>query len=131
MFDMSIDTVKYSGYVPYGLGIGGGDYMNIRVCLDCGQLQGAFPLPISEIEQDCIDEDLRDFFDENFSEGEFFRNIPINKQTRILEYAEELNFRLHLYIKDVFDCYCGAHSDTQVPSTDGFIKAYKKGSLEL
>lgn len=32
-------------YVPYGLNIGGGDYINIDVCLDCGQMQGEWPVP--------------------------------------------------------------------------------------
>lgn len=31
------------GYVPHDLGVGGGDYVNIRVCLNCGQVQDAFP----------------------------------------------------------------------------------------
>jgi hypothetical protein len=28
-----------------GAGIGGDDYVEIHYCLDCGQLQGNFPLP--------------------------------------------------------------------------------------
>lgn len=32
------------GYVPYDLGIGSGDYLEFRVCLDCGQMQAAFPV---------------------------------------------------------------------------------------
>lgn len=32
-------------YVPGGLNIGGGDYYDIRVCLDCGQMQGEWPVP--------------------------------------------------------------------------------------
>jgi hypothetical protein len=26
-------------YVPYGAGIGGGDYISFAYCLDCGQIQ--------------------------------------------------------------------------------------------
>ena len=53
MFYASIGDKEYDGYVPNDLGIGGryGDYLDIEFCLDCGQLQGQFPLPISEIEQ--------------------------------------------------------------------------------
>jgi hypothetical protein len=32
------------GYVPYGLNIGGGDYVEFKLCLDCGQQQGEFPV---------------------------------------------------------------------------------------
>jgi len=32
------------GYVPYGKNIGGGDYLEFEVCLDCGQMQGKWPV---------------------------------------------------------------------------------------
>lgn len=37
---------EYSGYVPSGLNIdeGTGDYINILYCLECGQIQGDFPI---------------------------------------------------------------------------------------
>ena len=38
------------GYVPRDLGIGGGDDVQLRYCLDCGQLQGRFPLSPTNIE---------------------------------------------------------------------------------
>lgn len=31
------------GYVPEGLGIGGGDYIKIEICIACGQVQDTFP----------------------------------------------------------------------------------------
>ena len=39
------------GYVPRDLGIGGGDDVHFLYCLDCGQIQGQFPLPPSGIEE--------------------------------------------------------------------------------
>ena len=30
-------------YVPGGLGIGGGDYIEFDMCLNCGQVQDTFP----------------------------------------------------------------------------------------
>jgi len=36
------------GYVPENLNIGDGDYLDIELCLDCGQLQGKWPLPPCE-----------------------------------------------------------------------------------
>jgi hypothetical protein len=32
------------GYVPGGIGIGSGDYIELNVCMDCGQVQGSFPV---------------------------------------------------------------------------------------
>ena len=29
----------HEGYVPYGLGIGQGDYIRFKYCLSCGQIQ--------------------------------------------------------------------------------------------
>jgi hypothetical protein len=37
---------EYDGYVPEGLGIGGGDYISFNYCLDCGQIQGIFPVEL-------------------------------------------------------------------------------------
>lgn len=39
------------GYVPPDMGIGGGDYVRFQWCLDCGQIQGRFPMPKTEMEQ--------------------------------------------------------------------------------
>jgi len=40
------------GEVPGDMGIGGGDYVEVAWCLDCGQLQGKWPLPACELEKD-------------------------------------------------------------------------------
>lgn len=39
------------GYPPSDMGIGGGDYVNFTYCLDCGRIQGKWPLPPCELEQ--------------------------------------------------------------------------------
>jgi hypothetical protein len=44
-------TKSFNGEVPEGFGIGGGDYVNFCFCLDCGKIQGDFPLPPTEIEE--------------------------------------------------------------------------------
>lgn len=38
------------GYLPSDLGIGGGDDLEMEFCLDCGQIQGDFPRPRTELE---------------------------------------------------------------------------------
>jgi hypothetical protein len=66
-------TVTFGGqekndYVPNDLGIGGGDYVRFDLCLDCGQIQGAFPLPKSELEAAAEDEPIPDdLFDVDLS----------------------------------------------------------------
>ena len=39
------DNIDHDGYVKYNMNIGGGDEISFRYCLECGQLQGKFPLP--------------------------------------------------------------------------------------
>lgn len=45
-----IKDFEGDGYLPRDLGIGGEDDMEITLCLECGQLQGEWPLPKSSIE---------------------------------------------------------------------------------
>jgi hypothetical protein len=45
-----LNTICYQGkdqfgYVPYGFGIGGGDYLEVEFCANCGQMKGTWPLP--------------------------------------------------------------------------------------
>ena len=37
-------------YVPDDMNIGGGDYIEFKYCLDCGQMQDQWPLVITNIE---------------------------------------------------------------------------------
>jgi len=46
-----IGDSEKDGYLPYDMGVGGGDYLEISVCLDCGQLQGQWPLPETNLER--------------------------------------------------------------------------------
>jgi hypothetical protein len=41
---------QHDGYVPDDIGIGGGDYVKFSWCLDCGAVQGKFPLKQTEME---------------------------------------------------------------------------------
>jgi len=38
------DNYKSEGYVPDGLNIGSGDYIEFEYCANCGQIQGEFPI---------------------------------------------------------------------------------------
>lgn len=39
------------GYVPSDMGIGGDDYVEFAWCLDCGHIQGNWPLPQTRLEK--------------------------------------------------------------------------------
>lgn len=50
---------EFDGYVPDDIGIGGGDYVDFTWCLECGQIQGQFPLEtpekyVTELEEDLL-----------------------------------------------------------------------------
>lgn len=44
---------EHEGYVPHGLGIrgvGGEDYIDFALCLDCGKVQGKFPISAAAVQ---------------------------------------------------------------------------------
>ena len=45
------DRIKKKSFVPDGLNIGFGDFINVYVCLDCGHLNGEWPVPESQMEE--------------------------------------------------------------------------------
>ena len=49
---VTLNDKEQNGYVPSDMSIGGGDYLKFKLCLDCGQIQGKFPLETTELEQD-------------------------------------------------------------------------------
>lgn len=40
---IELDAKEHQGYVPYDLGIGGGDDVQIKLCMNCGTVQGTWP----------------------------------------------------------------------------------------
>lgn len=55
--DVTINGRSECGYVPSGLNIGSGDYLFFSLCLNCGHVDGKFPLDEHELEQDERDEE--------------------------------------------------------------------------
>ena len=51
-------------YVPSDWGIGGGDYVQFDYCLNCGKIQGDFPLEVTDLEMESEEEDEPDYSDE-------------------------------------------------------------------
>lgn len=44
MCSLRFEDMERHDYVPDYLGIGGGDYVSFEYCLDCGRIQGEFPI---------------------------------------------------------------------------------------
>lgn len=130
-FTCSIGSIDYDGCVPNDLGIGGEDYIEFDLCLDCGQLQGKFPLPTSEIERDVGDEELFDFFEEVFNQGELFQNIYANRRARIVKDSGHLSLRLSKWLKDMFYYHCDITFESKVPNVTTLKSMYRNGRLEL
>ena len=67
MFWLDMGDIKVENdYAPRDFGIGGGDYIDVTYCLDCGQMQGEFPLDETELEMNAAADD-----DEYEDEEEF------------------------------------------------------------
>jgi hypothetical protein len=49
---IKIGDKNHDGYVPDDMKVGGGDYVAFDYCLDCGQIQGKFPLRKTGIERE-------------------------------------------------------------------------------
>jgi len=43
---------EHQGYAPHHVGVGGGDYVEIQWCLECGQIQESWPVPEPEFLDD-------------------------------------------------------------------------------
>ena len=53
MFGMTTDdgSIDYDGYVPHGIEIGGGDYINISIDMDTGKIVGWKPLTLEKLQR--------------------------------------------------------------------------------
>lgn len=44
LVEIEMGSAEYDGECPRDIGIGGGDYVNFNYCLECGKIQGTFPI---------------------------------------------------------------------------------------
>ena len=51
MCSVSFGDMERNDYAPQNLNIGGGDYIEFEVCLDCGRMQGEFPIDDETVEE--------------------------------------------------------------------------------
>ena len=57
---LNFKGVEHDGEVPSDLVIGGGDYIEIDICLDCGKAQGIENVEDPDFYTDAIDGDLEE-----------------------------------------------------------------------
>ena len=50
MCSVRVGNKEHNGYVPDDMGIGGSDYIDFKYCLDCGKINGNFPMPVTKLE---------------------------------------------------------------------------------
>ena len=58
MCSVEIGGIEKDGYVPSDMGIGGNDDIQFKYCLDCGTIQGKFPLPTTKLEKHATKEKI-------------------------------------------------------------------------
>ncbi len=61
MFNAEFKNARYEGYVPQDLGVGGGDYIEIEFCLDCGKVQGILKAEDPEFYTEAEDDEDEDY----------------------------------------------------------------------
>jgi hypothetical protein len=59
------------GELPDGIGIGAGQFLDMELCLDCGQMQGDYPAPPMTLELSNEDDGEENDEDEDEDEDEF------------------------------------------------------------
>lgn len=102
LFSARFDTNEYDGYVPQDLGIGSGDYIGFHYCMECGQLQGNFPMGGAAIEKVTSYEEVLNFFKNHFSEGESIDGINPSYQRLLLKEAQDMGPQFHNFLKYFF-----------------------------
>jgi len=126
-FAASIGETEYSGYVPVGLGIGGGDYVNFCLCLNCGQIQGTFPLPNSSLELDVSDEDIKEFYLNYIGEGS---NLNFQSKHFIIKESKVLSLKFSSFVEKFLETN-SSKIKMLTPRVDTFIKMYRDNDYYL
>ncbi len=130
-FGAILNGVDHDGYVPDDLGIGGGDYMEVNVCLDCGQLQGKFPKPPTQMEKDISDFEVLKFFENSFEEGEKICDIATVRCSRSIKYAEAISDKLRKFVYNVIDYNHDVYNQAKMPSAKKFLEMYRTNNWEI
>jgi hypothetical protein len=128
---VSMNGNEMNGYVPDDIGVGGSDYIEIDCCLNCGQLQGEFPLPPADIEKDITDEEVVEFFDNHFTQGQSISDIPRRRQYQMIDEAAHLSYSFRSFMKDFFDYNGDMYQKCKFPSVERFVQMFRGRDADL
>ena len=133
MCSVDLGDSRMNGYVPEDMGIGGGDYIDFKWCLECGQLQGKFPLPAAGIEKDITDEQVVEFFDNHFSEGStvYLSKGDFYHQRKLIDYADEDSPKLGAFMREYFEYNTGRNPARKHPSAEKFVRMFRGKDADL
>ena len=116
--------VDNDGYVPGDMGIGGGDYVEFSWCLDCGQIQGKFPMRNTDFEEAISDDDVKNFFNEHFTTGKFVNALGISDQMDAVHYAKNLHVSFGKFVKGFLNRNNHITSSAKFPTSELFLKMF-------
>lgn len=131
MCGVNLGDALHDGYVPDDLGIGGGDYVEFDYCLDCGQLQGNFPLPPAKIEKDITDEEVVEFFDNHFVEGALLNSVTHHDIRRITIQAEQVSSSFRFFVLNYLEQNIGMQPGHKHPAVNKFIQMFRERNFYL
>ena len=73
---IEMGEAEYDGECPRDIGIGGGDYINIDYCLECGKIQGNFPIEDPQFHEDFINTEI----DEEWIMGKAWKDMSTEEK---------------------------------------------------
>lgn len=120
----SINGVDSDGYVPKEIGIGGGDYVRFNYCLDCGQIQGKFPVEKCDMEIVISKEEFLSFYDNHFTQGKV---VPSYNMDHICESAELFGSRISQFMHLLFTM----NGVFKMPSSEVLWNMYQKNNAYI
>ena len=134
---VNLGSSSMEGYVPTDLGIGGGDYIEFNLCLECGQLQGKFPQLSAAIEKDCSDAEVKDFYDNYFTEGERIKKLSYENKSYLEASLDDLGPKFKKFLNDFLDFNSSKEirydsaTKYNYPSSEKFVQMYRDNNPNL
>jgi hypothetical protein len=132
---VTLDHLEVDGTIPDDLGLGGGDYVRFSFCLDCGQMQGRFPVPPSLIERDLSDEEITEYFDQFLGEDEPIHQV--NDGSLEMKEAYVLHPKFGKFMNDLLDNLYVEEVNRKKgrvnkwPTLEKFIHMFRTNNIQL
>lgn len=122
---VQVGNTEHQGYIPHDLGIDGGDYVAFTYCLECGQMQGNFPLPQADIEKDIADAEVEEFYNNYFKEGQLVAPVSSGTVHQIESHAKDLCSKFGSFMVAFFELNDDEDDRLKMPSVEKFVKMYR------